>query len=386
LQTIHKMARLKAFYVLLGLLVVPVATLLPMVDGAVVRRQILTSLLLSVFGFFAALNLIPIIKEYTLRRGMKGKDLNKKGTEAGEKDVPESLGVVSGTVFLMLAMLFQVFHMIPIKALDDYNAGLTSICFMMFLGFADDVLDLPWRYKIVIPAVSTLPLLVAYDGGTSVLVPKPLRVLLGAHIEIGILYKVYMGFLAVFCSQCINIYAGVNGLEAGQSFIIACAILVHNLLQLDGEFTDQHRFSAFLILPFIAVTLALLYYNWYPSRVFVGDTYCYFAGMTFAVVGILAHFSEMLIFFFVPQILNFLYSIPQLFKIVPCPRHRIPKYNKETGKLESSKNYTLLNLALEIFGPMEEPKLVKLLLLFQVLCCSLAFLGRHLFVESLYSS
>ena len=25
----------------------------------------------------------------------------------------------------------------------------------------------------------------------------------------------------------------------------------------------------------------------YPSEVFVGDTYCYFAGMTFAVVAIL---------------------------------------------------------------------------------------------------
>jgi UDP-N-acetylglucosamine--dolichyl-phosphate N-acetylglucosaminephosphotransferase len=56
----------------------------------------------------------------------------------------------------------------------------------------------------------------------------------------------------------------------------------------------------------------------------VGDTYCYFAGMTFAVVGILGHFSKTLLLFFIPQILNFLYSTPQLFKLVPCPRHRLP--------------------------------------------------------------
>lgn len=62
----------------------------------------------------------------------------------------------------------------------------------------------------------------------------------------------------------------------------------------------------------------------YPSRVFVGDTYCYFAGMTFAVVGILGHFSKTLLLFFLPQIINFLYSCPQLFKFVPCPRHRLP--------------------------------------------------------------
>ena len=46
----------------------------------------------------------------------------------------------------------------------------------------------------------------------------------------------------------------------------------------------------------------------YPSRVFVGDTYCYFAGMTFAVIAILSHFSKTMLLFFIPQILNFLSS------------------------------------------------------------------------------
>lgn len=33
----------------------------------------------------------------------------------------------------------------------------------------------------------------------------------------GPLYYVYMGMLAVFCTNAINILAGVNGLESGQS-------------------------------------------------------------------------------------------------------------------------------------------------------------------------
>lgn len=64
----------------------------------------------------------------------------------------------------------------------------------------------------------------------------------------------------------------------------------------------------------------------YPSEVFVGDTYCYFAGMTFAVVGILGHFSKTMLLFFIPQVINFLYSVPQLFHLVPCPRHRMPRF------------------------------------------------------------
>ena len=57
----------------------------------------------------------------------------------------------------------------------------------------------------------------------------------------------------------------------------------------------------------------------------MGDTFTYFAGMTLAVAGILGHFSETLLLFFIPQVINFVYSLPQLFKIVPCPRHRLPR-------------------------------------------------------------
>lgn len=69
---------------------------------------------------------------------------------------------------------------------------------------------------------------------------------------------------------------------------------------------------------------------------FVGDTFCYFAGMTFAVAAILGHYSKTLLLFLLPQAFNFLFSMPQIFKVVPCPRHRLPKFNKETGLLENS--------------------------------------------------
>ena len=63
----------------------------------------------------------------------------------------------------------------------------------------------------------------------------------------------------------------------------------------------------------------------YPARVFPGDTFCYFTGMAFAVVGINGHFSKTLLLFFIPQIFNFILSCPQLFGLVPCPRHRLPR-------------------------------------------------------------
>ena len=49
------------------------------------------------------------------------------------------------------------------------------------------------------------------------MVPTLLRALLGPSIHLGVLYYVYMGMLAVFCTNAINILAGINGLEVGRA-------------------------------------------------------------------------------------------------------------------------------------------------------------------------
>ena len=149
------------------------------------------------------------------------------GTTLGEKKVPESLGLAPGVVFLVCIVLFQLLHSHDTAALlhwvsgggkgtalkaqpiadawlVDYNAALATICFMLFLGFADDVLDIPWRVKLLLPMLAALPLIVAYGGGTGIAVPLPLRGLLGlpGYLDLGPLYYVrapwqHIGMLSV---------------------------------------------------------------------------------------------------------------------------------------------------------------------------------------------
>lgn len=69
-----------------------------------------------------------------------------------------------------------------------FIAGLLSICCMIFLGFADDVLDLKWRDKLLLPTMASLPLLMVYFvniGVTTIIVPKPLRFILGFDLDLG---------------------------------------------------------------------------------------------------------------------------------------------------------------------------------------------------------
>ena len=89
-------------------------------------------------------------------------------------------------------------------------------------------------------------------GGTFVVLPKLLFPLLGdlglpSSVELGIAYYGFMACLAIFCTNAINILAGVNGLEAGQSVVIALTMLVNNGIQLwrwpDGPLHDNNLFS-----------------------------------------------------------------------------------------------------------------------------------------------
>ncbi|KAI5560349.1 hypothetical protein BDE02_16G041400 [Populus trichocarpa] len=336
-------------------------------------KPILINAGLSLVGFFLTVKMIPVASKYVLRRNLFGYDINKKGTPQGTVKVPESLGIVVAVVFMVLTIVFQFFTFAPDSIwLVEYNAALASICFMTLLGFIDDVLDVPWRVKLVLPSIAALPLLMAYAGHTTIIIPKPLIPYVGLKLlDLGFIYKIYMWFLAIFCTNCINIHAGINGLEVGQTVVIASAILIHNVMQIgasaDPEYQQAHAFSVYLVQPLLATSMALLSYNWYPSSVFVGDTYTYFAGMTMAVVGILGHFSETLLIFFLAQVLNFLLSVPQLFGFRHCPRHRLPRFDPQTGLLTGTDDGTLVNFYLRMFGRKSENSLCVHLLLVQVI-------------------
>lgn len=150
-----------------------------------------------------------------------------------------------------------------------------------------------------------------------------------------------------------------------------------------------------------------------------------YSGMTLAVVAILGHFSKTLLLFFIPQVANFIYSLPQLFHQIPCPRHRLPKYNEDTDLREMStvifkssdmktlgkialyifkglklvtvrqfdkdgqdyiecNNLTIINLTLRIFGPLHERTLTIVLLLLQIVCSCLAFVIRYPLAKLFY--
>ena len=428
------MNKMKISDVILSIIpLIPNVLIVSRISDKYTLSLLLWSLIISLIAFLLVNTLVPKVAGYTLKRSICGKDMGKKGTINESKDIPEALGLVSGVVYLICTIMNQLSYANNLQQLVIYNSALFSICFMIFLGFTDDILDLKWRYKLILPTIASLPLVSIYSGSTALFVPSGLRFLLwsvnesrltpigafidrfvtvdteakGAIIELSFVFLIYMGLLAVFCTNAINILAGINGLECGQSYIIASSILFFKLYESSiegGGISEEKVFVILMVMPFIGTALGLLRHNWYPAQVFVGDTFCYFAGMTFAVIGIHGHFSKTILLLFLPQVINFLYSIPQLFKIggVPCPRHRLPRVDPNTRLLHASTfpckknelkllkvksddiecpNMTLLCLMLRVFGPMKERTLTVAMLTLQGISSVLAFYIRYRLFE-----
>ncbi|KAF8630894.1 hypothetical protein AX17_005252 [Amanita inopinata Kibby_2008] len=447
----------------------------PLLDPTPPLPAVYTSLGFSIFAFLATLYLVPALGPTFTKANLKGKDLLK----TYYTPIPESLGLVCASIYILSLILFIPFVFsntisrfakspqphegidvieFPHYQLSVYLSSLLSLLMATMLGFLDDVFDIRWRHKLPIPIIASIPLLMVYyaeRGNTHVVVPLPLRFLFGTLVNLGPLYYVYMALLSTFSTNSINILAGINGSEVSQALIIALSVIVNDLLYLpwpidfriplhllgsgaeldfggvwsagmsygSRELVERHLFSLYFMLPLVAVCAGFMYHNWYPARVFPGDTLCYVTGMAFAVVGIQAHFSKTLLLFFVPQIFNFLLSCPQLFGLVPCPRHRVPRFDPETNMLHPSKtlfqtrpsyltvltlrtlsafglteltihpktgailestNLTILNFFLVRLGPMNEKNLVKVLIWSQIAGSIFAFTIRYGLAGLLY--
>ncbi|EFY94137.1 hypothetical protein MHUMG1_01404 [Metarhizium humberi] len=414
-------------------------------------EPLIASLALSIIAFSLCYAMIRWLGPTFMRAGFRGRDLSK----STRIEIPECMGAVCAAVYLLTVIVFIPFpfykdivaatsgggnrdvvleqehvdhgrflHRFPHNKLASYLGAIISLQTIALLGIGDDLFDIRWRHKWWIPGLASIPLLVVYFvdfNVTSIVIPVQLQPYIGELFDLGPLYYVYMACIAMFCPQSINMLAGINGIEVSQCLVIAALIAFNDCLYLFTPYphpaTDSHLFSLYFLLPWIGVSAALLHHNWYPAKVFVGDTYCYFSGMVFAVVGIQGHFSKTLGLLLIPQFFNFAYSVPQIFGLVPCPRHRLPKFSARTGLMEPSvtpwspdrqphplvaqglrllgklhllkvtvdekgsfvetSNFTILNLWLVWRGPLREDRLATEITLLQLLMGLFGLFVRH---------
>lgn len=292
------------------------------------------------------------------RVGIIGKDMNKPS----QPEVAEmgGLGIVAGfCAGLVVAIAMQTFAQLTTTL--DLTALLTAfvtILFIALIGIVDDLLSVPQWLKALAPLAAALPLVAVKAGDTNLMIPWI------GQVNVGLIYPLVLIPLGVTgAANAANMLAGFNGLEAGMGAIAigALAIIASYL----GATT-----ALVLLLAALGALLAMLYFNWYPAKVFVGDVGTLTIGAVIATAAIIGNFELAGVIVIIPYALDFLLKAKNGFP----SRGWWGEY--QDGKLYCPQRgpVGLAQLVMKLTGGISERNLVLLLMLLEALCGLIAIL------------
>lgn len=313
---------------------------------------LIVSLASFLLSLIACLILLPPYIRKALQVGITGLDIHKPGAPV----IAECGGVI-----LILAYLIGLFFFIPFINETFINEPLNveiigtaaTVLLASFIGFIDDIYETRWRIKVLTPLLGGVPLVVMRLGRTAIQTPFGLLDFesLGP-IGLVFFFGLLLPIAVTASANAVNMFAGLNGQEAGGSLIMALAMLYLTV-------QAQKTIGYIILVPFIGALLAFLFFNRYPSRVFPGDIGTFGMGTVIACVAILADLERAAIIMFIPHIINaVLFFIGKLKREAP-PREA--QMNAD-GTLPAPSIWSLRSVLLRIH-PMKEKTLVYVILL-----------------------
>jgi len=291
-------------------------------------------------AFLVCFLLLPPYIKKAKATGITGSDIHKPGSPA----VAECGGVV-----LVLAYLMGLFAFIPFvnEALSlEIIGAAAAVLFTSFIGFIDDIYETRWRIKVLTPLLGSVPLIVMRLGRTTLWTPI-------GFVDFGILfYFLILPFIVTASANAVNMFAGLNGQEAGSSLIIAIALWFLSIRV--GKPT-----GLIIVLPFLGALIAFLFYNSYPSRVFPGDVGTFGMGAIIACVAVLADLERAVFIMFIPHTINAILFFVGKLKGQTPPRQALMNPD---GTLPAPTVWSLRSLILRIH-PMNERTAIVIMLL-----------------------
>lgn len=187
------------------------------------------------------------------------------------------LGVVGGYLFLK-----------PVHY--QLTAIILGAIIMVLTGVLDDIYNLKPYQKLV-----------GQLGAAIIVVSSGLII---EKITLPIIGVVYLGFFGIIItiiwiigvSNAINLIDGLDGLAGGVSTIALSSILVMAIM-------DQRMIVIALCVILIGANLGFLPHNFYPAKIFMGDTGALFLGYSIAIVSMLGLFKKVAFFSFIVPII-----------------------------------------------------------------------------------
>jgi UDP-N-acetylglucosamine--dolichyl-phosphate N-acetylglucosaminephosphotransferase len=227
-----------------------------------------------------------------------GKDMNKPDYPT----IPRSGGLVVAVVicFSLLSYIFlKTFSLLGIPSTNVVEVFAISATVLLagFIGFVDDVLGwkegLSQMQKVLLTVPIALPLTVINAGQSTMNIP------FFGNVDFGIVYPLLIVPVGIIgATNGFNVLAGYNGLEAGMGAVFFAVFGFTGLLV-------GRLWIAFIAFTVFACLLAFLAFNWYPAKVFPGNSFSYAIGALIATLAILGSMERIAVWLFILYFLKF---------------------------------------------------------------------------------
>jgi UDP-N-acetylglucosamine--dolichyl-phosphate N-acetylglucosaminephosphotransferase len=221
--------------------------------------------------------------------GISGIDVHKP-----ERPVRAEMGGLAVLVSLAVASTVYLAFVYPFDGPSVlFAATASAIVLTGLVGVADDVVDLSQKLKPFFIVAASTPLILVLWGRSFIDVP-----ILG-NVHLGLLYPLVAVPLAITTSANFsNLLAGFNGLEGG------CAAISLGTMSFLSYITGHPTIAALGSIA-TAAFVGFLLLNWYPAKIFPGDSGTLMAGASLAAMGLAAGLEFEAVILSIPAAMDF---------------------------------------------------------------------------------
>lgn len=325
---------------------------------------ILISFFSALISFLFVYRFTPFLIERMHKRGLVGKDMNKLN-----KPKVAELGGISIYLGLAIGIIIPIFCFSYLRVIS-FNlsillAGFATISLISFIGLIDDLIGWKngirqWQHALV-PIFAALPLMAIKVNSIPFaipifgMLPHEFMIPLFGAVSFGAIYSLFIVPIGVTgASNATNMLAGHNGLEASLGILLLLPMIYFSILQGSVE-------AVIIGFAVVGSLFAFLKFNWFPAKIFGGDSLTLLTGSSVAVLAIIGNLEK------VGILLLFLFYIEFLIKA----KHKFQTENfgipDKNGILHPDpKGGSFVHVILRK-KPMSEKKLVLTLIVMQII-------------------
>ncbi|MDY6788317.1 MAG: MraY family glycosyltransferase [candidate division WOR-3 bacterium] len=227
----------------------------------------MTEIVILISSFIVSLILVKITKYLSISYGIH--DI-PNGRKIHKERIPTMGGLAIFSTIWIVMFGLDIAGIVTFEEIM-FKIFAVSIAFLI-VGMIDDIVGLSAKFKFIVQMSSGIAFFFWINNNTIVLFHD----ILLSNIILAFLFL----FFFTFMSNSINFTDGMDGLCAGISIIYSITLFI--IAQNTGCI-----YAAYLLIAQMGALFGFIMFNFYPAKIFMGDTGSLFLGSIFSMITII---------------------------------------------------------------------------------------------------